>query len=155
MTYRTRFVFDPSKPRTKACKCGRSIRVESEICRRCNGGYDSRPLAERFWPKVQKGDGCWIWTAGGDRTTGYGRIRIGTRGTLQALAHRVAWELTYGPVPEGLIVCHHCDNPRCVRPDHLFVGTYVDNMRDAEAKGRMQHGDAWYAARPNLRRRTA
>ena len=91
-------------------------------------GPEPRPLEQRFWPKVQKSDGCWLWIAGGDSETGYGRIRAGGRGTTQLLAHRAAWELTNGPVPDGLWVLHHCDTPRCVRPDHLFLGDHADNM---------------------------
>lgn len=87
-------------------------------------------LATRFWAKVEKGDGCWNWTAANVR--GYGRISINNR---MFRAHRVSYEMHRGPIPEGLEICHRCDNPRCVRPDHLFVGTRSDNIRDRVAKG--------------------
>lgn len=106
-----------------------------------------RPLEQRFWPKVQKSiGGCWLWIAGGDSETGYGRIRVGGRGTKHEVAHRVSWELTNGPIPEGLWVLHHCDTPRCVRPDHLYLGTVQDNNADRVARGRSATGEAWYRA---------
>lgn len=114
--------------------------------------YETRPLELRFWPKVQKSDGCWLWIAGGDGKTGYGRIREGRAGRPTLLAHRVAWELTFGPIPDGLFVCHHCDTPRCVRPDHLFLGTSDDNNKNAAAKGRFDKGDRWFAHRPDRQR---
>lgn len=89
-------------------------------------------LPERFWLNVEKSAGCWEWI-GAKRSTGYGQI---VKDHRNYLAHRVAWELTNGPIPDGMFVCHHCDNRTCVRPDHLFLGTTTDNMRDMVAKGR-------------------
>ena len=96
-------------------------------------------VLERFWSKVTKapGDGCWDWTATHDRK-GYGLFHAGRNGR----AHRVSWEMTHGPIPEGLFVCHRCDRPMCVRPDHLFLGTHADNTADMVAKGRTAKGDA-------------
>lgn len=110
-----------------------------------------RPLAECFWEKVDR-DGpmhptlrtaCWLWT-GTHLRNGYARLHYARR---QLLAHRVAWELTHGEIPtiegtddRGTCVCHRCDNPSCVNPDHLFLGTHVDNMADRDAKGRQTRG---------------
>lgn len=93
-----------------------------------------RSIADRFWPKVRKTDSCWIWTAS-TRNNGYGALGnvFGRRGEY---AHRLAWMLANGPILPGLLVCHTCDNKLCVRPSHLFLGTYGDNMRDCVAKGR-------------------
>lgn len=95
-----------------------------------------KPLADRFWPKVQKGEGCWEWI-GSRNAAGYGKMTVGGRGAGHVRAHRVSWELANGPVPEGLWVLHTCDNPPCVRPDHLWLGTRLDNMRDCASKGRI------------------
>lgn len=107
------------------------------------GVYQRRPktLSERFWARVVKGDGCWVWT-GARNAQGYGRMTAGSRGAGYLRAHRVSWELANGPVPKGLWVLHRCDNPPCVNPAHLWLGTRLDNMRDCSAKGRINTRDA-------------
>lgn len=75
---------------------------------------------------------CWIWTAG--HTAGYGSFR---KDRKHIYAHRAMWELWYGPIPVGMFVLHRCDNPPCVRPDHLFLGTQKDNLADCATKGRV------------------
>jgi hypothetical protein len=89
-----------------------------------------RPLDVRFWEKVMKTDGCWLWTASMDRH-GYGQFCAGGR---PKKAHRVAWFLTHGAWPTNAL--HRCDTPACVRPDHLFEGTKADNTADMMLKGR-------------------
>lgn len=91
-------------------------------------------LAERFWGKVLESDsGCWEWT--GYRTPkGYGRIGMGRRKPRPA--HRVMWELIFGKIPSGKQVLHECDNPSCVHPFHVYLGTNLDNVRDKVSRGR-------------------
>ena len=90
-------------------------------------------MAERFWEKVDRGgDGCWEWQGQRSRW-GYGYFVFKGR---RRHAHRISWELANGDPPGNLFVCHTCDNPPCVRPDHLFLGTALDNNRDRAAKGR-------------------
>jgi plasmid maintenance system antidote protein VapI len=95
--------------------------------------------AIRLWPRVNKGepDECWEWT-GALTAAGYGLLTI--RGKNH-LAHRLAWELTNGPIPEGKHICHKCDNPACCNPSHLWAGSARDNVRDAAKKGRLMHGE--------------
>lgn len=88
-----------------------------------------------FWARVNRSpDGCWEWQ-GGRTAAGYG-IFSGTHG--RRYAHRFSWELHHEAIPQGMLVCHQCDNPPCVRPDHLFLGSHADNAQDREAKGRRQ-----------------
>ena len=89
-------------------------------------------LEKRFWDKVQKTDGCWQWIAGKFKQ-GYGSFYFKGR---HLKAHRVAWELSFGQIPESQKVCHSCDNPACMNPSHLFIGSQKDNIRDMMAKGR-------------------
>lgn len=91
-------------------------------------------MSATFEDRIDKTGHCWEWIGPKDRD-GYGQLTLGKRGT-QVRAHRYSWELSNGPIPEGMFVLHRCDNPSCVNPRHLFLGTQTDNMRDMVAKGR-------------------
>lgn len=94
-----------------------------------------KTLIDKFWPKVQKTDGCWLWI-GAVTDTGYGYLSCQVPRRHNMRAHRISWELHNGAIPVGLNVLHRCDIPPCVRPDHLFLGTALDNNRDCISKGR-------------------
>ena len=100
-----------------------------EIAGEC---FSLRDVGARFWSKVKKTEGCWLWL-GGKSSDGYGKFNIGNHDTN---AHRVAYTLKVGNVPPGVSVLHSCDNPPCVRPEHLFLGTQLDNVTDMHKKGR-------------------
>jgi hypothetical protein len=104
-------------------------------------------LESRFWMRVNKDgpivthvdgiDACWVWAGMRDKR-GYGFLYVG--GAKKVLAHRFSWELANGEISSGMHVLHRCDNPNCIRPSHLFVGTHADNMRDMASKGRARSG---------------
>lgn len=98
--------------------------------------HPNREELARFEAKVEYEamTGCWLW-AGTRSPSGYGRVMH--KGKNSA-AHRVSYLLHHGPIPEGLFICHRCDTPACVNPDHLFAGTHMQNMEDAIRKGRLK-----------------
>lgn len=101
-------------------------------------GPKPRPLSERFEEKVDRSGGlhaCHIWI-GARGWNGYGRISRGGQHEGMVTASRAAWELAFGPIPDGLWVLHHCDNPPCVNVEHLYLGTHRENMADVKARGR-------------------
>ena len=126
----------------KMCGCGYKLiwkwLVKHKIKRRTRSevmtGRNITSLKERFLGKVNKNgpNGCWIWT-GACNSEGYGNIGVENR---TEKAHRVSWELYNGKIPKGLCICHKCDNPKCVNPEHLFLGTNQDNTDDMIQKGR-------------------
>lgn len=129
----TSFLHDACTPR-KYC---------SKTCANRHKAYPSRGPEEAtrmFWSHVDVSsdqDSCWHWNGCRDRK-GYGQFRWNGRNML---VHRISWEIANGPIPDGLGVLHHCDNPRCIRPDHLFVGTQSDNMQDCADKRRTTKGE--------------
>lgn len=93
-------------------------------------------IATRFWSKVSKTGACWLWTGALDKD-GYGHIWTGKRSPS---ANRISYEINIGPIPAGMSVCHTCDNPQCVNPAHLFLGTNLDNINDRIQKSRCARG---------------
>ena len=112
------------------------------------GIYERTPVEDRFWTKVDFASadhpGCWVWIASVFQSgLPYGQFQLDGR---PHPAHRVAWMLMVGDIPEGVRVLHRCDNPRCVNPDHLFLGSDADNVADMMAKGRHRQGNTTVTA---------
>lgn len=101
----------------------------------------------RFWSKVDRSGDCWVWTSTITKG-GYGVINVKQRALR---VHRISYELAKGPIPDGMFVCHACDNPPCVNPAHLWLGTNAENIKDMWAKGRGRYG---HAARPGPKPKT-
>lgn len=123
-------------------QCGQSfdkwpsalLRGEGRFCSvTCKDAAATVAIELRFWANLDKTVGCWTWKLARRGSHGYGVTKWQGRSYA---THRVAWELTHGPIPSGLLVCHRCDNPPCCRPDHLFLGTPTENMHDMIIKGR-------------------
>ena len=138
-------------------QCGKSFHVNPRRARnrkycawQCYQAAKVIPPEIRFWKKVIKTADCWLWN-GAHGKRGHGLFRSNMQEWMVA-AHRYSWELHFGPIPDGLLVCHHCDNPPCVRPDHLFLGTIADNVHDAERKGRLKGTKARLEATRRRRR---
>ena len=111
-----------------------------------------KELSERFFSKIAKRDsGCWEWIGNVNKGTGYGVIDMRDRNKKgkTVRAHRVSWEIHNGEIPTGLFVCHKCDNRICTNPDHLFLGTNLDNMQDARNKGRTLKGERQHQSKLN------
>lgn len=139
--------------RTTVCvECGKSFHPHSiprtrkpsvfcsVACKGAGAWRSRKPPDERFWSKVDKSgpNGCWVWTASVFKSGGYGAF--GYTSTDIRRAHRYAWEITRGPIPEGAFLLHSCDNPLCVNPSHLRPGTTADNSQDAVDRNRTTLG---------------
>lgn len=100
-------------------------------------GTDRIPFSERLFSKISRStsDQCWPWN-GCRNKKGYGMIALPGKGNGVLLTHRAAWMVTNGDIPKGILVCHHCDNPPCCNPSHLFLGTNSQNQQDSIRKGR-------------------
>lgn len=131
-----------SRQRTRAlriCLCGCGQQTGNPIYAYLRNHKNRVTFAERFWLKLDKNapGGCWLWK-GAVGQNGYGEVQ---KDKQKHYTHRVAYELTYGAIPNGLYVCHTCDVRHCCNPQHLWLGTNADNIRDAARKGRLNRGE--------------
>src|SRR3990172_29465 len=137
-----------SRPRQTTCQqCGKIFsasphrieRAEAKHCsHECHWLAQKRELVDYFWSQIDQTGSCWLWIGPINSGNGYGRFSFEMR---EVYAHRVSYELHYGPIPTGRQVCHHCDNHLCVHPDHLFLGTQRENNLDRDFKDRVRHGE--------------
>jgi hypothetical protein len=149
-----------SRNKCRCAVCGKLIyrcsthinRVAAPCCSRsCRDENQRMTVRERFLsaPKTRSVDGCLLW-GGATGKGGYG-VLIRTSRRRMYFAHRVSWEVHFGPIPSGMLVCHRCDNPRCVDPNHLFLGTNDDNMADMVEKGRQCRGSDCHTSRLSVK----
>ena len=124
-----------------ACaQCGATRRQVNRFCSHaCYSASITEPIEPRLWRRVIKTEGCWIWIGArtGSGSVRHGQITWKARYRSPQKVHRVVWELLRGPIPRHQQINHTCDNPICVRPDHLYLGTQDDNMKDAAARSRL------------------
>lgn len=125
-------------PRSRPPKSGRVNSMADLVADRA--GRREQDVIDRFWNYVDmRGkDQCWGWT-GTANERGYGVLSVGDRNRA---ANRIAWLIHKGPIPDGMFVCHTCDNPPCTNPDHLFLGTAKENIQDMVSKGRGAFGES-------------
>ena len=108
-----------------------------------------KPLIERLMALTDKTETCWIFTGSLDRY-GYGKMKIGGRSGRTVGAHKISFEVHRGHIPDGAHVLHKCDNPSCVNPGHLYIGTHRENMADMKAKNRQARGERHGKWKPRI-----
>lgn len=148
----------PSKPITLICvRCStpfvtrnRGVQCCSRSCAMKHRVLPCTPLEVRLWSRVTFTDECWEYS-GARHEFGYGMIGLGGRRGKQTSTHRLVWLIFFGEIPPKIEVLHKCDNPPCIRPDHLFLGTQGDNNTDAKQKGRSRGGSLPGTKHPNAK----